>query len=279
MQENVPGSALAEATHGPHHRVLIIDFGSQVTQLIARRVRDAGVYSEVVPFQKAEAALQQALPDAVILSGGPESVGSDTSPRAPDTVFTSGVPVLGICYGQMAMAHQLGGGVDRGDHREYGRAEVKIKTDCALFADLWHPGQAYPVWMSHGDAITRLPQGFTAVAASESALGSGNATVSVMVAAYVAATAVSTELALRGWIVERVLELSPGPPVLPVLVGAIAEALVTPGDLAARLGGGLFGIGLGWMYVAGGRSVLAPVCARLVFELGVVALEALRLIG
>jgi hypothetical protein len=107
----------------------------------------------------------------------------------------------------------------------------------------------------------------------------GNASLFAMVALYVAATAVATELALRGWIVERVLELSPGPLVLPVLVGAFAEALITPGDVAARLGGALFGIGLGWMYVAGGRSILAPLCARLVFELGVVFLEALRLVG
>jgi hypothetical protein len=107
----------------------------------------------------------------------------------------------------------------------------------------------------------------------------GNATVFAMVALYVGATAVATELALRGWIVERVLELSPGPAILPILVGAFAEALITPGDLAARLGGGLFGAGLGWMYVASGRSVLAPVCARLVFELGIVLLQALRLVG
>jgi hypothetical protein len=107
----------------------------------------------------------------------------------------------------------------------------------------------------------------------------GNAAVLAMVAVYVAATTVATELALRGWIVERVLELSPGPPVLPVLVGAIAEALITPGDVAARLGGACFGGGLGWMYAAGGRSVLAPICARLAFELGAVLLEALRLIG
>jgi hypothetical protein len=107
----------------------------------------------------------------------------------------------------------------------------------------------------------------------------GNFTLFAMVALYVAATAVATELALRGWIVERVLELSPGPPVLPVLVGAFAEVLITPGDLAARLGGGLFGAGLGWMYAAGGRSVLVPICARLVFQLGVLFLEAMRLVG
>jgi len=107
----------------------------------------------------------------------------------------------------------------------------------------------------------------------------GNSTVFAMVAVYVAATAIATELALRGWLVERVLELSPGAPILPVLVGALAEALVTPGDVAARLGGALFGIGLGWMYVAGGRSVIAPIAARLVFQLGVVFLEAMRLVG
>jgi len=107
----------------------------------------------------------------------------------------------------------------------------------------------------------------------------GNAAVLAMVAVYVAATTVATELALRGWIVERVLELSPGPPVLPVLVGAIAEALITPGDVTARLGGACFGAGLGWMYAASGRSVLAPICARLAFELGAVLLEGLRLIG
>jgi hypothetical protein len=107
----------------------------------------------------------------------------------------------------------------------------------------------------------------------------GNASLFAMVAVYAAAAAVATELALRGWIVERVMELSPGPPVLPVLVGAFAEALITPGDAVARMGGALFGIGLGWMYAAGGRSIVAPLCARLVFELGVVFLEAMRAVG
>jgi len=104
----------------------------------------------------------------------------------------------------------------------------------------------------------------------------GNATVSVMVAAYVAATAVATELALRGWIVERVLELSPGPPTLPVLVGAFAEAIVMPGDGPARIGAMILGIGLGAMYVAGGRSVVAPIAARAAFGLGALILETLR---
>lgn len=107
----------------------------------------------------------------------------------------------------------------------------------------------------------------------------GNAPMFAIFAVLVVATAIAAELALRGWIVERVLELSPGPPILPVLVGAFAEALITPGDLAARLGGGLFGAGLGWMYAAGGRSVVAPICARIVFQLGVLLLEAMRLVG
>ena len=107
----------------------------------------------------------------------------------------------------------------------------------------------------------------------------GNISQLVLVALIVIAMAIASELALRGWIVERVLELSPGPPVLPVLVGVIAEALVTPGDVAARIGAGVFGAGLGWIYVAAGRSVIAPICARVAFSLGVVVLEALRVIG
>lgn len=107
----------------------------------------------------------------------------------------------------------------------------------------------------------------------------GNPTQLALVAMIVIAMSIASELALRGWIVERMLELSPGPPVLPVLVGAIAEAAVTRGDLATRIGAGVFGLGLGWMYVAAGRSVVAPICARMAFGLGAVVLEALRVIG
>jgi hypothetical protein len=107
----------------------------------------------------------------------------------------------------------------------------------------------------------------------------GSATQGAMVALIVIAMAIATELALRGWIVERMLELSPGPPILPVLVGALVEALVTRGDLAVRIGAGLFGAGLGWIYVAAGRSVVPAICARAAFGLGAVALEALRVIG
>jgi hypothetical protein len=107
----------------------------------------------------------------------------------------------------------------------------------------------------------------------------GNTSLMVMVILHAGVAALAAELALRGWIVERVLELSPGPPVLPVLVGAFAEAIVSPGDIAARIGAGVFGIGLGWMYVAGGRSVVAPICARVAFAVGVVVLESLRVVG
>ena len=111
-----------------HDKILIVDFGSQVTQLIARRVREEGVYSEIVPFQKAEAAFREMKPKAVILSGGPELVHEEGSPRAPQAIFDSGVPVLGICYGQMTMAAQLGGEVEGGHHREFGRADVEVKA-------------------------------------------------------------------------------------------------------------------------------------------------------
>ena len=120
IRESTPSVASA------HDKILIVDFGSQVTQLIARRVREEGVYSEIVPFQKAEAAFAQMKPKAVILSGGPASVPDAGSPRAPQAIFDSGVPVLGICYGQMTMAEQLGGEVESGHHREFGRAEVTI---------------------------------------------------------------------------------------------------------------------------------------------------------
>src|SRR5437763_6032263 len=116
-----------------HDKILIVDFGSQVTQLIARRVREEGVYSEIVPFQKAEAAFKQMKPKAVILSGGPESVHEEGSPRAPQAIFDSGVPVLGICYGQMTMAAQLGGEVEGGHHREFGRAAVEVQAASLLF--------------------------------------------------------------------------------------------------------------------------------------------------
>src|SRR5581483_1343436 len=119
-----------------HEKILIVDFGSQVTQLIARRVREDGVYSEIVPFQKAEAAFHSMRPKAVILSGGPASVLDQDAPLAPQAIYAAGVPVLGICYGEQAMAQQLGGTVEAGHHREFGRAEVEVLTETPLFEDV-----------------------------------------------------------------------------------------------------------------------------------------------
>jgi GMP synthase (glutamine-hydrolysing) len=152
-----------------HDKILIVDFGSQVTQLIARRVREEGVYSEIVPFQKAEAAFKEMRPKAVILSGGPESVHEAGSPRAPQAIFDSGVPVLGICYGQMTMAAQLGGEVQGGHAREFGRADVEVKAASQLFDSTWAPGERHQVWMSHGDRITKMPPGFVVAGVSANA--------------------------------------------------------------------------------------------------------------
>lgn len=152
-----------------HDKILIVDFGSQVTQLIARRVREEGVYSEIVPFQSAETAFREMKPKGVILSGGPESVTNNASPRAPQSVFEAGVPVLGICYGEQTMAAQLGGEVESGHHREFGRAEVEVVAESPLFEGVWRKGERYPVWMSHGDRLTRLPPGFEIIGVSDNA--------------------------------------------------------------------------------------------------------------
>jgi len=149
--------------------VLIIDFGSQVTQLIARRVREAGVYSEIVPFQSAEEGFHRIKPKAVILSGSPASTVDIGSPRAPDIIFDAGIPVLGICYGEQTMCAQLGGKVEGSDHREFGRAFLEVEQDCALFEGVWAPGTRHPVWISHGDRVTALPPGFKVVGTSNGA--------------------------------------------------------------------------------------------------------------
>jgi GMP synthase (glutamine-hydrolysing) len=149
--------------------VLIIDFGSQVTQLIARRVREQGVYSEIVPFNKADEALERLKPKAVILSGGPASVTEFGTPRAPDWVFKAGLPVLGICYGEQTMVAQMGGGVEGGHHREFGRSEFEVTGDTALFDGVWKKGERDTVWMSHGDRVTQLPPGFKVVGISKGA--------------------------------------------------------------------------------------------------------------
>jgi GMP synthase (glutamine-hydrolysing) len=150
-------------------RVLIVDFGSQVTQLIARRVREAGVYSEIVPYDKTEAALAASPPRAIILSGGPASVHETGTPQAPQAVFTAGVPVLGICYGEQAMVAALGGQVEGGHSREFGRAELQVIDETPLFEGVFQIGEKAPVWMSHGDRVTRLPPGFRAVGISTGA--------------------------------------------------------------------------------------------------------------
>ena len=150
-------------------KILIIDFGSQVTQLIARRVREAGVYSEIVPFQNAEQAFHDIEPDGIILSGGPASTVDIGSPRAPQAIFSAGIPILGICYGEQAMCLQLGGTVESPDHREYGRAFVTVKEKSPLFDGVWDLGTSHQVWMSHGDRVDGLPAGFDVIATSEGA--------------------------------------------------------------------------------------------------------------
>jgi GMP synthase (glutamine-hydrolysing) len=153
--------------------ILIVDFGSQVTQLIARRVREAGVYSEIAPFTQAEAAFHRLQPKGIILSGSPASVPDEGSPRAPKALFDAGVPILGICYGQQVMSHQLGGevrpGHETGEGGEFGRAFLTVTADCALFDGLWQVGERHQVWMSHGDKVTRFAPGFDIVATSDGA--------------------------------------------------------------------------------------------------------------
>ena len=149
--------------------VLVIDFGSQVTQLIARRVREAGVYCEIVPFNKAEEALAKGAPKAIILSGGPASVTEDHTPRAPQRVFEMGVPVLAICYGQQTLVQQLGGRVEGGHKREFGRATLEITGQSPLFDGVWALGAKDDVWMSHGDRVVSLPPGFHVVGESANA--------------------------------------------------------------------------------------------------------------
>jgi len=150
-------------------KILIIDFGSQVTQLIARRVRESGVYSEIVPFHKAAEILEDFKPAGIILSGGPSSVTGIEAPRAPEGIFSMGVPILGICYGEQIMCEQLGGKVGESQEKEFGRAFIDIKEDCALFEGVWQKGTSHQVWMSHGDKVIDLPEGFVVTATSGNA--------------------------------------------------------------------------------------------------------------
>ncbi|MEE9272761.1 MAG: glutamine-hydrolyzing GMP synthase [Robiginitomaculum sp.] len=153
-----------------HERLLIIDFGSQVTKLIARRVRESGVYCEVHPYNKiTDEFLESFAPKAIILSGGPNSVGTAVSPRIHDGVFVLGVPLFGICYGQMAMVDQLGGSAEQGQSGEFGRADLEIVKDSALFAGIGAIGSKHCVWMSHGDCVNNLPQDFEVIAKTKHA--------------------------------------------------------------------------------------------------------------
>jgi len=150
-------------------KILILDFGSQVTQLIARRVREAGVYCEIHPFNRTDEQIRAFQPKGIILSGGPASTTEEGSPRAPDIVWSLGVPILAICYGQQTLCMQQGGKVEGGHHREFGRAELEIAEDCDLFKDFWPKGSRQQVWMSHGDRVTKIPAGFKVVGTSKGA--------------------------------------------------------------------------------------------------------------
>jgi len=151
-------------------RILIIDFGSQVTQLIARRVRESGVYSEIHPFNKVtKQSILDYDPKGIILSGGPASVTDIDTPRAPAELFEMDIPVFGICYGQQTMVEQLGGTVAGSEEKEFGRAMVDVTDDCELFHGVWDVGNKEQVWMSHGDRVEALPDGFRIVGTSENA--------------------------------------------------------------------------------------------------------------
>jgi len=156
------------------HRILILDFGSQYTQLIARRIREIGVYCEIYPFDMSAEDLEAFAPKGIILAGGPESVTQLGGPRAPDGLFDRGIPILGICYGMQTMAEQLGGRVAGSDKREFGYAQIKVRAEGPLLADikdhLTPQGDALlDVWMSHGDKVVALPDGFELLASTESA--------------------------------------------------------------------------------------------------------------
>ncbi|HEV7715505.1 MAG TPA: glutamine-hydrolyzing GMP synthase [Steroidobacteraceae bacterium] len=155
-------------------RILIIDFGAQYTQLIARRVREAGVYSEIHPWDMSDDAVRAFKPRGIILSGSPESTTDAQPPKAPEAVYQLGVPVLGICYGMQTMAKQLGGRVAPSRKREFGYAEVRAKSGCRLFGDLADRRDAQglavlDVWMSHGDRVEALPEGFVATGVTDHA--------------------------------------------------------------------------------------------------------------
>jgi len=179
IARNSPQISASLMTDPHSQRILILDFGSQYTQLIARRVRDAGVYSEIHAYDMPMDAIRDFAPRGIILSGGPESVTLDRTPRAPQAIFEMGVPILGICYGLQTMAAQLGGEVDVSAKREYGYARVQVTGHSRLLEGIQETGVNHgkvssgdvwlDTWMSHGDRVTRLPSGFQAIAATDSA--------------------------------------------------------------------------------------------------------------
>ena len=146
--------------------ILVLDFGSQYTQLIARRVRESNVYSEILPWDIDEGKIKLINPKGIILSGGPDSVTNSYTPRVPQIVFDLNIPILGICYGMQTLAEQLGGQVISSDQKEFGYSELQVTADCILFSDL---GKTLNVWMSHGDQVQDLPDNFDLVAATATA--------------------------------------------------------------------------------------------------------------
>lgn len=174
MQQSSLNAYLPHSADIHEQRILILDFGSQYTQLIARRVRECGVYSEIHPFDMSEDEIQKFAPNGIILSGGHETVTTATTPRAAELVFKMGCPVLGICYGMQTMAAQLGGGVENASHREFGYACLEIHQPSTLLSDIEdnvseQGVSLLDVWMSHGDRVTALPPGFSLMAQSPNA--------------------------------------------------------------------------------------------------------------
>ncbi|UYN99834.1 MAG: glutamine-hydrolyzing GMP synthase [Devosia sp.] len=149
--------------------ILIVDFGSQVTQLIARRIRETGVYCEIHPFQSAGEAMAALNPKGVVLSGSPASTLDENAPTIDPAVLAANVPILGICYGQQALCMALGGKVEAGHHREFGRAELTVQKPSSLSEGVWDVGTSHQVWMSHGDRVVQLPEGFEVVGTSPNA--------------------------------------------------------------------------------------------------------------
>jgi len=152
-----------------HDKILILDFGSQVTQLIARRVRECGVYCEIKPYNTAVDKIKEFKPKGIILSGGPASVSFENSPQISKEVFELGLPVFGICYGQQLMTKILGGVVESSNKREFGKSDIKIQSKSIITEGFWEIGSLHHVWMSHGDKVTKIPNGFQVIASSEGA--------------------------------------------------------------------------------------------------------------